>query len=188
MSKPFFDMQRRQPRQRFTIDQSMQYFYDVCSAVEYLHGLQPDKVIHRDLKPENVLVTADGTNKLADFGWSRFCPRHEKLNTFCGTLEFLTPEMIMGTEYDEKIDMWALGVMLYEFLTGRSPFRSDCKENTCRCILRVQLKFPANFSTKGSLLEAQDLITNLCQRKPEQRLTAVQSKAHPFLYSVSVGP
>ena len=94
------------------------YMTDVIRAVAYLHSLTPP-IIHRDLKPENVLV-GDNVMKIADFGWSNV--NDDTRNTFCGTPDYLSPEMILGSGHSEKLDIWTLGVLMYEMLHGRPPF------------------------------------------------------------------
>ncbi len=76
-------------------------------------------ILHRDLKPENVLLS-NGQVKLADFGWSN--TDNDIRNTFCGTPDYLSPEMIRGTGHNEKLDVWTLGVLMFELLTGKPPF------------------------------------------------------------------
>lgn len=79
-------------------------------------------VIHRDIKPEN-LLNSDGVVKLTDFGWSSHCPQ-DRRKTMCGTLDYLPPEMISNSHYDHTIDIWSVGILAYEFLTGSPPFES----------------------------------------------------------------
>jgi aurora kinase len=88
---------------------------------EALYELHMHHVIHRDLKPENV-VLAFGMPKIGDFGWSVYS-RNDKRETFCGTPLYISPELLLGNHYDKAIDVWALGVMMYEFLTGKIPFK-----------------------------------------------------------------
>ncbi|CAE8647365.1 unnamed protein product [Polarella glacialis] len=113
---------------KFSSEKAAHYFRETCDALDYLHHL-PGKVIHRDIKPENILLDAENHVKLADFGWANLI-QAEKRDTFCGTLDYLPPEMIMGTGHDESVDMWNMGVLLYELTTGQSPFGSNSKETT----------------------------------------------------------
>lgn len=103
---------------RFNEALTADYMTDVVRAVAYLHSLSPP-IIHRDLKPENVLV-GDNMMKIADFGWSNV--NDDTRNTFCGTPDYLSPEMILGSGHSEKLDIWTLGVLMYEMLHGRPPF------------------------------------------------------------------
>ena len=90
-------------------------------AIEYLHNKEPP-VIHRDIKPENILLDEQNRAKLCDFGWSNFFNANLTRKTYCGTLDYLAPEMIGKTGHNTKIDIWNIGVLLYELLTGRAPF------------------------------------------------------------------
>mmetsp|Transcript_130688 Transcript_130688/g.279453 ORF Transcript_130688/g.279453 Transcript_130688/m.279453 type:complete len:387 (+) Transcript_130688:75-1235(+) len=160
---------------RFSYELAAQYFYEVCDALEYLHGL-PDKVIHRDIKPENILLDKEGHVKLADFGWSNVMESASFRATFCGTPDYLAPEMIRGEGHNESLDMWEMGVLLYEMVVGKSPFGSRSQETTCRLILQVDLRFPGGLDKT-----VQDLITKLCKLNPQERLTAAQAKRHGFV-------
>lgn len=168
-----FDLLSR--KGRFSLQRSAQYFYEVCDALEYLHGL-PSKVVHRDIKPENILLDGEGHAKLADFGWSNVMNNVTLRATFCGTPDYLAPEMIRGEGHNESLDMWEMGVLLYEMTVGKAPFGASNQETTCRLILQVDLRFPANLDK-----DAQDLIVRLCKLKPEDRLTASQAKQHAFV-------
>jgi len=161
---------------KFSLEVAAQYFYEVCDALEYLHT-RPEKVIHRDIKPENILLDKEGHAKLADFGWSNYMEKNAAFRaTFCGTPDYLAPEMIRGEGHNESLDMWEMGVLLYEMTVGKSPFGSSSQETTCRLILRCDLRFPSGLDTT-----AQDLIKALCRLRPEERLTAAQAKRHPFV-------
>lgn len=113
------------------------------------------KVIHRDIKPENLLVGLMGDLKIADFGWSVHAPSSRR-STLCGTLDYLPPEMVEGKLHDEKVDLWSLGVLLYEFLVGKPPFEAEGQDATYRRIRRVDLHFPPHV-TEG----ARDLISKV---------------------------
>jgi len=92
-------------------------FYQLCTAIAQMHSFT---IIHRDLKPENVMLH-EGVVKVCDFGWSVY--RGSQLRTtFCGTPLYLSPEILMGNSYDESVDIWTLGIMLYEMVIGGSPF------------------------------------------------------------------
>jgi serine/threonine protein kinase len=84
-------------------------------------------IIHRDIKPENILLDGDGAVKLADFGWSNFISPNQAQarTTYCGTPEYLAPEMIKQAGHDKSLDIWNLGVLLFELLTGSPPFEGS---------------------------------------------------------------
>lgn len=168
---------------KFTNEKAAQYFYEVCDALSYCHGM---KVIHRDIKPENILMDGEGHAKLADFGWSNMVSNADLRMTFCGTPDYLAPEMIRGEGHNESLDMWCMGVLLYEMTVGKSPFGSRSQETTCRLILQVDLRFPSALDK-----DAQNCIVSLCRKNPKERLTADQAKQHDFVkkyYSIASRP
>ena len=97
--------------------EACEVFKQVCVGVSFLHEQQ---VIHRDIKSENLLVSKDGTVKLCDFGWCAY--GLQSRGTFCGTADYMAPEMSTCETYNHKVDVWALGVLLYELVHGRPPF------------------------------------------------------------------
>lgn len=128
--------------------------------------------IYRDLKPENVLLAADGHIVLTDFGLSKMFEEQDKYEhrtgTFCGTPEYLAPEIILqDEEYSYAADFWSLGTMLYEMMTGVTPFAADTPEDMYDRVLYDDLVFPRRFDP-----EAQDLISGLLERSPIHRLGA----------------
>ena len=107
------------PGRKFTEAKASKYIRQVLEAINYLHE---NSIIHRDLKPEN-LLNSFGVIKLADFGWSVFAPEHgNKRKTFCGTMDYVPPEMVQGEKYDYHTDNWSIGILAYEFVTGNPPF------------------------------------------------------------------
>lgn len=137
---------------RFPEWKAAQYIAQMAAALKYLHKKH---VMHRDIKPENILMGIHGEIKISDFGWSVHAPNNRR-NTLCGTLDYLPPEMIKsGSQenyYNEKVDLWSLGVLTYEFLVGEAPFE-DTPLMTQRKIARGEMTVPPFVSA-----EAKDLI------------------------------
>lgn len=107
-------------KSKLSEEEVSQYMDQISSAIAYLHDLTPP-VLHRDLKPENILLSKNDV-KICDFGWSNTDNQDEIRNTFCGTPDYLSPEMITGIGHNEKLDVWTIGVLMYEMLCGKPPF------------------------------------------------------------------
>ncbi len=162
-------------RHHFDEPTAARYIFQIASAIEYLHK---HKIAHRDLKPENILMDLDGNLKLADFGWAcRLDTKNPRRKTLCGTLDYLPPEMVRGQAYDQTVDTWALGVMLYEFLVGDCPFLADDYDKTYELICNVKMPSLPPYVSK----EAKDLINRLCRAMPSKRLDLGEVLKHPFI-------
>uniref|UniRef100_A0A8B9IZG7 non-specific serine/threonine protein kinase n=2 Tax=Amazona TaxID=12929 RepID=A0A8B9IZG7_9PSIT len=157
---------------KFDEQRTATYITELADALSYCHS---KNVIHRDIKPENLLLGSNGELKIADFGWSVHAPSSRR-TTLCGTLDYLPPEMIEGRTHDEKVDIWSLGVLCYEFLVGKPPFESATYQETYRAISRVEFKFPP-FVTEG----ARDLISKLLKHSPFCRLPLKDVLLHPWI-------
>ncbi|KAM3878063.1 aurora kinase A [Diretmus argenteus] len=158
----------------FNEERSATYVMELADALNYCHS---KNVIHRDIKPENLLLGANGELKIADFGWSVHTPSSRR-STLCGTLDYLPPEMIEGRTHDEKVDLWSLGVLCYEFLVGRPPFETKTNEETYRKISRVEYSYPDRANVSAG---ARDLIGRLLKHNPMQRLPITGVLAHPWV-------
>ncbi|XP_065501736.1 aurora kinase A isoform X2 [Caloenas nicobarica] len=157
---------------KFDEQRTATYVTELADALSYCHS---KNVIHRDIKPENLLLGSNGELKIADFGWSVHAPSSRR-TTLCGTLDYLPPEMIEGRTHDEKVDIWSLGVLCYEFLVGKPPFEAATYQETYRAISRVEYKFPP-FVTQG----AKDLISKLLKHNPFHRLPLKEVLLHPWV-------
>ena len=96
--------------------------------------LYQNNYVHFDIKPENILIGADNKIKLCDFGWAKELTL-ENRSTFCGTVEYMAPEIVGSENYDYGVDIWSLGILLYELLYGHSPFKAN---NTKNVILNIK--------------------------------------------------
>jgi aurora kinase len=106
----------------------------LCNAVRFLHV---NSIIHRDIKPENVLLGPGGVVKLTDFGWSVYSPHNALRDTLCGTPLYLSPEIISAEKYDRSVDLWAIGVLTFELLTGEMPFGIKSLQDLRKIVMSI---------------------------------------------------
>ena len=148
---------------------------DIVSAVYFLHKMNPP-IIHRDIKPENVLMDENDRAILTDFGWSNYLNDSEKRSTICGTPIYLAPEMISSKGHDEKVDIWCIGVLLFELITGRVPFQGNDIDTLKYNIRTMKIAWPSDINN-----EAKDLISKILKYNPYDRLTAEEILNHTFI-------
>jgi len=155
------------------------YAAQITLAIEYMHARD---IIYRDLKPENVLLDERGNVRLTDFGLSKEGVRDssEGANSFCGTPEYIAPEVLNRKGHGRAVDWWSLGALLYEMITGLPPFYSRNREVMFEKIMKAELTFPPTMSTV-----CRDLLSRLLVRDPTKRLgsgprDAIELKEHPF--------
>ncbi|XP_034402713.1 serine/threonine-protein kinase N2 isoform X2 [Cyclopterus lumpus] len=162
----------------FTEEQARFYSSCVLLGLEFLHQNQ---IVYRDLKLDNLLMDADGFVRIADFGLCKEGMSHgDRTTTFCGTPEFLAPEVLTDNTYTRSVDWWGLGVLVYEMLVGESPFPGDDEEEVFDSIVNDDVRFPRFLSP-----ESVSLIQKLLQKNPEKRLgggeeDASEIKRHRF--------
>lgn len=157
---------------RFDEKSAAVYVRDLTKALIYCHS---KNIIHRDIKPENLLLGYNGVLKMADFGWSVHTTNSRRM-TLCGTLDYLSPEMIAGKPHTFAVDIWSLGVLCYELLVGIPPFEAQNSWQTHRMIKNVIVKYPEHVSDK-----AKDLINKLLVAIPEHRLPLAKVLEHPWI-------
>nr|AML78592.1 putative LOV domain-containing protein [Canella winterana] len=206
-----FALLDKQPMKIFKEEAARFYAAEVVIGLEYLHCLG---IIYRDLKPENILLQKDGHIVLTDFDLSflTFCkpqvkkqtlpPKRRKSrseprptfvaepitqsNSFVGTEEYIAPEIITGSGHSSAIDWWALGILLYEMLYGRTPFRGKNRQKTFANILHKDLTFPSSIPVS---LAGRLLIHGLLHRDPAKRLGSIgganEIKQHPFFRGIN---
>lgn len=161
----------------FGEQEAARYIQSLASALRHCHA---KGVIHRDLKPENLLLDGNSQLKIADFGWSVHAVQSNRRTTMCGTLDFLSPEMCEGREYDTTVDLWSLGVLLYEMLYGKPPFEEPSEADTKKRITKVDIVFP-NADEHDVSPRARHLIRSLLRRNPKKRLSLNHVLCHPWI-------
>ena len=147
---------------------------EVISAVYFLHHMNP-KIVHRDIKPENVLLDQGNHAKLTDFGWSNYMEGDIKRTTVCGTPVYLAPEIINNMGHDEHVDIWCIGVLLFELIVGRPPFSGETEQKVRYNILKMKINWPNNIDS-----DAADLISKILKYNPDERISLEQMLLHPF--------
>jgi tRNA A-37 threonylcarbamoyl transferase component Bud32 len=160
------------------------YAAELALALGHLHA---HGFVYRDLKPENILVDRQGHLKITDFGLVKpqMTDANATTNTFCGTPEYIAPEILQQQPYTKSVDWWSFGIVLYEMLAGIPPFYDENTNRMYRRIIQEAIKYPADFPPK-----ARDLVGLLCDRNPSTRLGASERdveeiKAHPFFEGLS---
>ncbi|KAF4617149.1 hypothetical protein D9613_005994 [Agrocybe pediades] len=170
-------------RKQFSLRQAKFYASEVLLALEYFHA---NGIIYRDLKLDNILLTLDGHVKVGDYG---LCKEEmwygQTTSTFCGTPEFMAPEILLEQRYGRAVDWWAFGVLTYEMLLGQSPFRGDDEDEIFDAILEDEPLYPITMPR-----DAVSILQKLLTRDPARRLgsgkeDAEEIKRQPFFKDVN---
>ncbi|MGH0174364.1 UNVERIFIED_CONTAM: hypothetical protein FKN15_067825 [Acipenser sinensis] len=178
----------------FTEEDVKFYLAELALALDHLHSLG---IIYRDLKPENILLDEEGHIKITDFGLSKEAIDHDKrAYSFCGTIEYMAPEVVNRRGHTQSADWWSFGVLMFEMLTGSLPFQGKDRKETMALILKAKLGMPQFLSP-----DVQGLLRALFKRNPTNRLGAgpdgvEEIKRHPFfapidwnkLYRIEIKP
>lgn len=154
----------------------------LVSAISYCHHMG---VAHRDIKPDNILFDTRGRLKLADFGsaeWFGMNCESGMMEGIVGTPYYVAPEVLRGREYNEKVDVWSAGVILYIMLCGVPPFFGETPTETFEAVLRGNLRFPPRLFRSVSP-EAKDLLRKMICKDVSRRFSADQVLRHPWVIS-----
>lgn len=177
----------------FSLDRVKFYAAEIILALEALHSFG---VIYRDLKPENILLDKDGHVALTDFGLSKQLvdsviaseqSSDGLTRTFCGTAEYLAPEILLGQAYSSAVDWWSFGTLIYEMIVGITPFWSENPMEMYHKIVNAPLVFPNEFLTSDNseILLVKDFLSKLLTRNPSTRLSMEKVKRHAWLEDVN---
>ena len=160
---------------KFSEETAADYILQVSNALHHMHKLG---VLHRDIKPENMLMGSDNKVKIADLGWA-VRNVDKKRDTYCGTLEYLAPEMYTKFKHDKGLDMWCLGILCYEFLVGSPPFESKVRSprETYEKVKTLSYEIPSFVSG-----EAKNFISGLLVVNSDKRMAI---EMVPSIYGLS---
>ena len=145
--------------------------------VKALHYLHSNRIIHRDMKPQNVLIGSNGRIKLCDFGFARAMSSNTiVLTSIKGTPLYMSPELVKELPYDATVDLWSLGVILFELYVGQPPFYTNSIYSLINHIVKDPVKYPSDISR-----EFKSFLQGLLQKEPRKRLTWPNLLDHPFV-------
>lgn len=157
----------------FMEDTACFYLAEIVLAMEHLHN---QGIIYRDLKPENILLDTQGHVVLTDFGLCKEAVFENSLtHTFCGTIEYMAPEILTRSGHGKAVDWWSLGALMYDMLTGSPPFCGDSRKKTIDKILKGKLVLPPYLT-----VEAKDFLRKLLKRHPQARLGSGNDGTRPI--------
>nr|WP_281070270.1 Stk1 family PASTA domain-containing Ser/Thr kinase [Paeniglutamicibacter kerguelensis] len=152
-------------RGRFTPRQTLAVLQAICTGLSVAHA---EGIVHRDMKPANVLISDDGRVKVADFGLARAASAHTNATTFFGTAAYISPELAVGDPADERSDIYAVGIIAYELLTGQQPFTSESAYGLAFKHINDRVPAPSAI-VPGLSVELDELVAYCTNKDPEDR-------------------
>ena len=154
-------LKKRPLREKYAI----KYLKQIANGLKYL---LEKKIIHRDLKPQNILVSNTGTLKITDFGFARYFDNDILIQTICGSPMYMAPEIMKNKKYDYKSDLWSIGVIFYEMLIGKPPFKAKNIYELIRVIENDEIVIPSKFQLSS---ECRKLLFSLLEKDPIKRIS-----------------
>jgi len=173
---------------KFSEIEAFKFFHQTLLAIKYMHDRN---LVHRDLKvkypylfvnfqPENLLLNKNHDIKLCDFGWSTQRAKNETMRTFCGTYEYMAPELLKKKPYDYTVDIWGLGILLFELMHGHSPYRAKKINDIYDNIMNKKIKFSSRLSDS-----VKDLVQSILNVNPKERISLEDILEHPWVKKYS---
>jgi len=156
------------------------YMSEILLAIEHLHSHQ---IIYRDLKLENVIMDVEGHIAITDFGLSKM--HCEIASTFCGTAEYMAPELIKGQTYGVAVDWWSFGILLYEMIVGRTPFFDKNRKLMFQKIVKANPEFPDVCSSETCSIVRRLLASTPTERLGTGETGATEIKQHSFFLGIN---
>jgi serine/threonine protein kinase len=157
---------------------AQKYLLQISSALRYLFE---KNIIHRDLKPHNILVTENNDLKISDFGFARYFEKNTLVDTICGSPLYMAPEIMKNKNYNIKSDLWSVGIILYEMLSGKTPFKVKTFYNLIKNIDKNPIEFPKNIKISD---ECNDLLFKLLKKNPDERIEWEDFFNHNWLKNI----
>jgi len=166
------DLSRILGRQKHSEDIVRKYMSHIVNGLLYL---QSRGIMHRDLKPQNILLNGDGVLKIIDFGFAKYSRGNDLSKTMCGSPLYMAPEILNHQGYTQKADLWSLGIIMYEMIEGRPPFRARDLQHLMDCMKNREIPFPKTLSSP-----CLELLRGLLQKNVRSRIDWSEIETHPW--------
>ena len=168
-------IQNNKNQKKKTKEMIKKIIIQVIEIIKYLHSLD---IIYRDIKPENILLDKDYNVKLCDYGWASYLSKGQFCSAYCGTPEYVSPEVIKKYPYNEKVDIWGIGVLIFELVFGYPPFTSNFNEDRFNNIKEGKINWPKDLND----MELKDLIEKILKVNPKDRISLDEIEKHQWLF------